>query len=197
MCEVRQASSSAASAQQVLDTLSLENCDELKVRLMCFQRRYRTFDGTCNNLCNITNGAANQPHQRFPGLNPPTEYEQPGFRPRRLSSLMPPNGIEVPLPNAREVSNTVFQNTTTNRGGPPDFTHLTMTWGQFVDHDVTLTVLTPNVDCGINDAPCVINIESCTGIDIEPDQRLAFNESAQCIPLVRSARNAYGEQVIM
>ena len=190
-------SSSAASAQQVLDTLKMENCDELKVRLLCLKRCYRTFDGTCNNLCNTTNGAANEPHQRFPGLNPPTEYDQPGFQPRRLSVVMPPDGREILLENPRTISNTVFLNTTANNGGPPDFTHLTMTWGQFIDHDVTLTALTPGVECGSNNAPCVIDINNCVGIDIEDGQNLAFNESAQCIPLSRSVRNAYGNQVIM
>ena len=200
VCEVRQVSSSAAAAQQVLNTLQLTNCDDLKVRLACFQRRYRTFDGTCNNLCNTTNGATNQPHQRFPGLNPPTEYQTqtPDFLPRSRSSTMPPDGRIILLPNARTVSNQVFVNSTGNKGGiEPDFTHLTMTWGQFIDHDVTLTELTPGVNCGINDAPCPAVDGNCIGITIEEGQNLAFNQSAQCIPLARSFRDADGNQVIM
>ena len=195
VCEVRQASSSAAAAQQVLDTLQLTNCDDLKLRLACLQRRYRSLNGDCNNLCNITNGATNQPHQRFPGLNPTTEYDSPDFLPRSRSSTMPPDGRVILLPNARTLSNQVFVSGTGNQGGPPNFTHLTMTWGQFIDHDVTLTQLTPNVECGINNAPCPPVDGNCNAITIENGQKLAFNQSAQCIPMVRSLRDANGNQV--
>ena len=197
MCEVRQASSSAAAAQQVLETLSLGNCDELKVRLACLQRRYRTFDGTCNNLCKITRGAADEPLRRLPNLEPPTAYETLDFQPRKLAA----DGNE--LSNARRISRAVFRATTGNlNSSAPDFTHLTMTWGQFLDHDITLTELAPlpvGVDCGVNNEPCIRNIPECNGIDISqsnPDDRLRFNQSAQCIPFRRSFVNHAGEQVI-
>ena len=197
MCEVRQASSSAAAAQQVLDTLSLKNCDELKVRLLCLKRCYRTFDGTCNNLCNITRGAANEPLRRLPNLEPPTAYEEPGFQPRRLAA----DGTD--LPNARRISRAVFRANTGNlNGSAPDFTHMTMTWGQFLDHDITLTELTPlpnGVDCGVNNEPCIRNRPECFGIDISqsnPDDRLRNNQSARCIPLSRSFVSPAGDQVI-
>ena len=194
---MRQASSSAAAAQQVLDTLQLTNCDDLKVRLACFQRRYRTFNGDCNNLCNITRGATNEPLRRLPNLEPPTDYEQPGFQPRRLAA----DGSD--LSNARRISRAVFRANTGNlNGSAPDFTHITMTWGQFLDHDITLTELTPlpaGVDCGVNNEPCIRDRPECIGIDISqanPDDRLRFNQSALCIPVRRSFVNPAGQQVI-
>lgn len=173
----------------------MQNCDELKVRLACLHRPYRTFDGTCNNLCNITLGAANQPLRRFNNLVPQTAYE-PGFLPRRLAS----NGNN--LPNARRVSRVTFRANNGNlNGSAPDFTHVTMTWGQFLDHDVTLTEfaeLPEGASCGGNNEPCVRNISECFGIDItrSPDDRLRNNQSAVCIPLRRSL-NTQGQQVII
>ncbi|XP_067034802.1 uncharacterized protein [Acropora muricata] len=42
-----------------------------------------------------------------------------------------------------------------NRPRTPKGTHLVMTWGQFLVHDVTLTELTDeHVNCGTNAQPC-------------------------------------------
>lgn len=186
---VRQAASSAAAASQVLETLQQTNCNPLKVRLACFQRSFRTFDGTCNNLCNTTLGAADRLLRRLPTLAQPTDYE-PNFQPRRVAA----DGVSD-LPNARRVSRTVFRSNNGNLNQTaPNFTHMTMTWGQFIDHDITLTELTPGVECGTNNEPCVQR-PGCFGIDIErvADQ-LSSNTSAQCIPLRRSL-NLQGEQV--
>ncbi|CAH3188433.1 unnamed protein product, partial [Porites lobata] len=104
---------------------------------------YRTIDGTCNNLCRIKQGAASTPLRRFL----PSEYadeEQP-----RNESV-----TGHPLPNTRRVSVEIFQALNGDEFGiRPIFTHVTMTWGQFIDHDVTLTELTPNVECGNNTTP--------------------------------------------
>ena len=185
--EVRQASSSAAAADQVLQTLQLSNCDNLKVRLACFQRKYRTIDGTCNNLCNITRGAANRPLRRLL----PNAYQQPGNQPRSQSVVQGKS-----LSNVRFISRRVFDvnNTADINRTVPDFTHLTMTWGQFLDHDITLTELTQGVECGINNETCSQNPD-CVNIDIPVGEELQFNQTAKCIPLPRSLRNENGEQV--
>ncbi|XP_078362045.1 peroxidasin homolog [Oculina patagonica] len=179
---------SSSSAQQVLDTLNLPNCDPLKLRLACLKRKFRTFDGTCNNLCNITRGAVGQPHVRFEGLGP--AYEQPGDKPRLFSTDI------GQLPNARKVSFKVFRNL--NRTA--DFTHLVMTWGQFLDHDLTLTELTPlgeGVSCGTNTGPCldVNDNPDCISIPIQPANELRGNPAATCIPFSRSLRDENGEQL--
>lgn len=185
---LHQVSCSEDAAQLVLDTLALENCDPLKLRMACLLNPYRSIDGTCNNLCNISRGSIQQPLRRFPGLNPPTQFEGENL-PRRLAE----SGNE--LPNARKVSRTVFRSNTGNENGPPDQSHMVMTWGQFLDHDVTLTELIEGVDCGGNNEPCVRNISACFGIDILNGNQLQFNPEAQCIPLRRSRVSPTGEQV--
>ena len=200
--------SSNAAAKLTLATLSKEDgCDDLKKRLSCLSSRYRTFDGSCNNLCNITLGMTGRPLIRFPRLIKPTAYEGDNFAPREFSLAVVEKAgfptIRTPLPNARKVSFTVFESGEGDLNNiPPEFTHLTMTWGQFVDHDVTLTELAElpeGVSCGTNTAPCPIpsgNQIDCFGINIHlPQFALEGLPTAQCIPLRRSARTLDGQQV--
>lgn len=206
--EARRVLSSNAAAKLTLATLSKEDgCDDLKKRLSCLSSRYRTFDGSCNNLCNITLGMTGRPLIRFPRLIKPTAYEGDNFAPREFSlAVVEKPGfptIRTPLPNARKVSFTVFESGEGDLNNiPPEFTHLTMTWGQFVDHDVTLTELAElpeGVSCGTNTAPCPIpsgNQIDCFGINIHlPQFALEGLPTAQCIPLRRSARTLDGQQL--
>ena len=185
VCEVHQ-SSSSNSAQLVLDTLNQANCDPQG--LACFKRWYRTFDGTCNNLCNVAQGSAGSPFVRFV---PPAFQNDQG---PRFASVVQPYLLE----NARTISNTVFLSTSENAGAAPNFTHMTMAWGSFIDHDFTLTASNQTEGCGTNNEPCPTN-PGCVSISISqanPDDRLRNNLSAQCIPLSRSAQ-MYGEQVCL
>ena len=70
---------------------------------------------------------------------------------------------------------------------------MTMTWGQFLDHDLTLTEANETLDCGVNNEPCPQR-EGCIGITILRDDELLRNRGAQCIPLGRSAIKE-GQQV--
>ena len=140
---------------------------------------------------------------RFPNLFRPTAYDNPvTFTARQTSAAV--SFRSIPLPNARNVSVQVFDSSEADATGAPDFTHLTMTWGQFLDHDVTLTELTPlpeNVTCGTNEAACVVDGQNCIGVDIihpspfGPSQKLGGLPTAKCIPLRRSTRTPEGEQV--
>lgn len=189
MYEVHQASSAIAAARDFLNTLKLPKCDEFKRRQACAQIPYRTFDGTCNNLCNTDRGAIFRPFRRLQALGRTTAYEQPGFRPRRLSAI---SGKQ--LPNARSVSCNVFRVTNRNYNGKlTNFTHLVMTWGQFLDHDITLTEMEGS-DCGTNANACRQS-PGCIGIDILSGEGLRANRSFKCIPLRRSFRNLQGQQV--
>ena len=182
-------SSSANSVQLVLNTLNQANCDPLKQRLACLKRMYRTFDGTCNNLCNITQGSAGSTFVRFV---PPAFQNGQG---PRIASVVSPFLLE----NARTISNTVFLGTSENAVAAPNFTHMTMAWGSFIDHDFTLTVSNQTEGCGTNNEPCPTDNPGCVSIPISqanPDDRLRFNQSVQCIPLSRSAQK-YGEQVCL
>lgn len=148
-------------------------------------------DGTCNNLCNITTGASFTPHVRFG----PTAYE-PVFQPRQFS-LFEPVGGRLPLPNARKVSKAVFS----SKEEEAAFTHVTMTWGQFMDHDLTLTEfdvdVNPQVDCGGPLVPCpsLASNPNCFGVNITTGNNLFSDTAVKCTPLARSEQNDYGEQV--
>ncbi|XP_069978463.1 chorion peroxidase-like [Penaeus vannamei] len=97
------------------------NCDRFS--------RYRSADGTCNNLKNPTWGATFTPHRRFAGQ----DYGD------GVSSLRKATAGDA-LPNARLVSLAV-----SSRPGPPStsFSYLHLSFGQFLDHDLVLTPLVP------------------------------------------------------
>lgn len=184
--EVRQ-SSSSTSAELLFATLKQANCDSFKQGVACFKRWFRTFDGTCNNLCKIAQGSAGSKFVRFV---PPAFQNGQG---PRLASVVQPYLLE----NARTISNTVFLSTSENAGAAPNFTHMTMAWGSFIDHDFTLTASNQTQGCGTNNEQCPTNNPGCVSISISqanPDDRLKNNLSAQCIPLSRSAQKQ-GEQV--
>ena len=172
----------------MLDTLSLTNCEvSLDRRLLCLKHgKYRTFDGTCNNLCNITTGAAFTPHRRFV----PSGYDGDNFEPRQFSSL----GTRFPLPNTRQVSKKVFASAEIQG----NFTHIVMTFGQFLAHDVSLTAESTNpTDCGVSEYPCPSLSEKpdCIGVNITSGNNLLGDPDARCTPLIRSKRDENGNQV--
>ena len=167
----------------------MSNCDSLAKRSACARIQYRTFDGTCNNLCLTDRGATFRPLRRLQSLKQTTAYEPPGFGPRRSSVIKGRT-----LPNARSVSVNVFRATDRDLNNKrPSFTHLVMAWGVFLDHDITLTEM-ENVMCGTNTNACPRR-PGCIGIDILRGQGLRADRSFKCIPLRRSSRNRSGQQV--
>ena len=90
--------------------------------------RYRTTEGICNNLDNPHWGAAMNAHHRFL----PPDYADGVSAPRISVS-------GFPLPNPRKVSTTIHKD-----DGFHDHavTIMMVAWGQFMDHDITLTAET-------------------------------------------------------
>lgn len=88
---------------------------------------YRTIDGLSNNLTNFEYGST---HQAFLRLTP---YDY-------ADGLSSPSGVS--RPSAREISNVVFDqiDSAPNTQSASDLFWL---WGQFLDHDITLT---PTID---------------------------------------------------
>ncbi|XP_045583394.2 salivary peroxidase/catechol oxidase isoform X2 [Procambarus clarkii] len=84
--------------------------------------KYRTADGSCNNLANPTWGMSNTPNQRI--LSP--TYDDGVHEPRSRSA----DGS--PLPNPRQISNNVLLDV-----NQPDelYTSSLMQWAQFIDHE--------------------------------------------------------------
>jgi len=87
----------------------------------------RSYDGSGNNPLHSEWGAAHQPHARRLAA----AYFQPTYAETRESPQ---------IPGARALSNSVFGRTGSSHGGvDARVSELLMAWGQFVDHDVTLT----------------------------------------------------------
>ena len=111
--------------------------------------KYRSFDGSCNNLKNTAigrffyisfyreqsfAGSKNSPYARF---LPPAYGDF--FLPRGVTNYSKETGYESSLPSPREISDSIMgegiQDETESRVN----THMLMQWGQFVDHDIIST----------------------------------------------------------
>ncbi|XP_064480134.1 chorion peroxidase-like [Ornithodoros turicata] len=90
----------------------------------CTVERYRTMDGRCNNIKNPSWGVTNTPFVRFL----PPVYNDGIEGPRRAK-----DGAE--LTRARVVSNFVHKD---HDRPNQQLSILVMSWGQFIDHDLTL-----------------------------------------------------------
>jgi len=132
--------------------------------------RYRTISGVCNNLENPTWGTPGTGLRR---LLPPL-YEDGRNEPRG-------GHFERTLPNPRWIS----QRNHPDRDLPDTrYTHMVMQFGQFLDHDISLTPKNEEVDCCAgqqNDPVCFV---------IPIPERDSFyswvNLTATCLNFVRS-----------
>ena len=96
----------------------------------CYHKKYRTFDGTCNNLKEPMRGASYIPLRRLL----PAQYDDGLMQPIGFDKEKRPNGRA--LPSARLVSTKVLTTGTVT----PDtrHSHMLMQWGQFLDHDLSM-----------------------------------------------------------
>lgn len=120
----------------------------LKPSVNCEQTKYRTLTGFCNNLQYQSWGSSRSAMVRF--LAP--DYYDSISLPRRAYD-------GSPLPSARVVSFVVHQD-------PPEYdryhTMLSVVWGQFIDHDMTLAAQATD-EMGPNSLDC------CKSEDAHPD----------------------------
>ncbi|OQV25520.1 Chorion peroxidase [Hypsibius exemplaris] len=142
---------------------------------ICAQTKYRTFDGTCNNIAFPDAGATDSVLTRM--LKP--DYADSMSAPRIAK------GID-PLPSPRIVSKHV--------GGNADVpsttvTHMFMQFGQFIDHDITNTARMTGVD-GATPTCCVTGNATldpaCFPISVPNDDPLSVVLSQTCIEFIRS-----------
>ncbi|XP_068119933.1 peroxidasin homolog isoform X2 [Hyperolius riggenbachi] len=151
------------------------NCSDI-----CFHQRYRTYDGTCNNLRHPLWGASLTAFQRL--LKP---AYQNGFNlPRGMGSSDESGALPLPLP--RLVSTTMIGTETIT----PDaqYTHMLMQWGQFLDHDLDQTIPALSMSRFSDAAPCsqvCTNDPPCFPISMpEKDPRAS---SGHCMFFARSS----------
>ncbi|XP_076048609.1 salivary peroxidase/catechol oxidase-like [Oratosquilla oratoria] len=138
--------------------------------------RYRTIDGTCNNLDNTDQGKSNRRMGRF---HPPV-YEDVVGAPRLT-------GISgAPLPNPRDVSLALHTSSSNERESLISL--LVMQWGQFLDHDL---IHIPEAEkdgggpldcCGVDRGNPL-----CFPIDtLNPEDALSRAHNRNCIQFARS-----------
>ena len=146
--------------------------------------RYRRIDGTCNNLDNPFLGAADTALVRLI----PSQYEDGisslrGDIQNKEGSIFDTTAFQPPNPSARHVSQTVVRNVTMNE----DLTHILMQWGQFIDHDLSLS---PELegDCAEMAHDCEFS-DVCRPIrvtDRDPVFGLYTSNNGTCIAFSRS-----------
>ena len=128
--------------------------------------RYRTFDGTCNNLFNPLQGAAGTPSRRLL----PAYYEDDAGRPAGINQIELGNYFSGRWPSPRYISQNLVKNVTRSPMNV-DLTHMFMQWGQFLDHDIDLQP-EMEVECG-----CELT-EECIPMHVHPDDPV-FGTSSQ------------------
>ncbi|XP_038056702.1 peroxidasin homolog isoform X2 [Patiria miniata] len=151
------------------------NCSDI-----CYHRKYRTHDGTCNNLQNPEWGASLTPFRRLlrpiyeNGFNTPVGWNQ--------SHLY--NGH--PKPSVRKVSLEVMSTATVTNSDK--FSHMLMQWGQFLDHDMDFTVTSlsrARFSDGVECKDTCENQPPCFPINVpDDDPRI---RRMQCMEFTRSS----------
>lgn len=127
--------STVASANRLSDIIEELNCSMPTADCSDteYHSRYRTFDGTCNNLDNPLWGAATTPYTRkldpiyydVNGLSDPAGFPDQPYTPE--------------LPSPHRVSKEFIIHVTEASGNKNRYSHMMMQWGQFLDHDLSFT----------------------------------------------------------
>ena len=145
----------------------------------CFHRRYRSYDGTCNNLDHPLWGASEVPFKRL---------QQPAYE----DGLGLPVGWGGGKPSARNISQKLLS--TQEVTSHTNYTHMLMQVGQFLDHDLDLAPITPSdiaFDSSIYSPNRLVKCEDicennapCFPIPVPKDDRRLQRE---CLSFTRSS----------
>ncbi|XP_046631114.1 peroxidase-like [Daphnia pulicaria] len=156
------------------------HCDPTLVNKKCRpEDKFRTLDGTCNNLHAPEKGATMQPFRR---ILPPV-YDD-GFSSPRTKSVV---GSDQPLLSAREVSRR-FTDSADHVAVETKLSMLFLTWGQFLDHDMTNTGSSKGENgsaitcCGQRKQH-----PECFPIHVENNDPFYADKGVRCLDFVRSA----------
>ena len=143
--------------------------------------KFRMIDSTCNNLKNPLQGASNTAFRRLL----PAEYEDGISLPVGYDQQVNGDPFVGPWPSARKVSKEVFSDSPVVS---TQMNHLTMTWGQFVDHDLDLF---GEFDTSLCEESCDLEqtFPFCYPIKVEADDKvfgMGGPNKGKCMPLTRS-----------
>ncbi|KAK3549951.1 hypothetical protein QTP86_016857 [Hemibagrus guttatus] len=146
--------------------------------------KYRTANSVCNNERNTLQGASNIAFTRWlPPVYEDNISEPQGWNPARLYN-------NVVLPLVRLVSNRIFNTQDQNVVGDNEYTLLITFFGQWNDHDLSFTPMSPSIRSfsnGINCDDSCERSEPCFPIQIpRGDPRLPSGPNS-CLPVFRSS----------
>uniref|UniRef100_A0A2M4ABL8 Putative peroxidase n=1 Tax=Anopheles triannulatus TaxID=58253 RepID=A0A2M4ABL8_9DIPT len=135
--------------------------------------RYRTFDGTCNNLQNPSWGAANTAYGRLIAA----DYGDGVKSPRKAT-----NGAD--LPSARIVSNKLFSDANVL---DPAYTLINMQFGQIVAHDMGFTSgAVDTLPCCGGGQPAPNPDRRCLPIPVPSDDPVMGSAGIKCLDFLRT-----------
>jgi peroxidase len=151
-------------------------CPPFLMTPKCEVQRYRSIEGICNNLDHPHWGAAMNGHHRFL----PPDYADGISAPRAAT-----NGY--PLPSPRSISSKLHKDE-----GFHDHavTILLVAWGQFIDHDITLTAETKDPRTDKTPKCCDGGFDgshpNCLPIEIPSNDQFYALHKRRCMNFVRS-----------
>ncbi|KAG8176700.1 hypothetical protein JTE90_003836 [Oedothorax gibbosus] len=146
-----------------------------RVGLCDASAKYRTADGTCNNLARPEWGSVGHCLRR---ILPPRYVGASGFRESVSGG---------PLPGARKLSLNVHAHLSRPRR---DLSHMFMFFGQFVDHEITqapISVITDDIDPIKCCEPGADQHPQCIPISVGEDDPFFAQFGTTCINMVRAA----------
>ena len=160
---------------QCIDPTELFNCSVSTIN------KFRTINGTCNNLLRPLIGASNTQFRRIL----PAQYEDGILVPVGHDQQVNGDPFAAPWPSARTVSRTVVRDLPRSSRV---LTHIFMLWGQFVDHDLDLFAEFETTEC---EESCDLEetCPFCFPIKVsllDPTFGLSRSNRGQCLPLTRS-----------
>lgn len=146
---------------------------------MCYHGKYRSFDGSCNNFAHAMWGASLTGFRRI--LYP--IYENGFSEPIGWNRELKYNGFT--LPSARLVSTSII--TTTKITEDVKITHMTMQWGQWLDHDLDHSLPPVSVQSwdGVDCKKTCDYAAPCFPIDVPPNDPRVSNR--RCIDFIRTS----------
>ncbi|NP_001388741.1 myeloperoxidase isoform X1 [Rattus norvegicus] len=155
------------------------------------QDKYRTITGHCNNRRSPTLGASNRAFVRWL----PAEYEDGISLPFGWTPKVNRSGFKVPL--ARQVSNAIVRFPNDQLTKDQERALMFMQWGQFLDHDITLTpepATRFSFLTGLNCETSCLQQQPCFPLKIPPNDPRIKNQK-DCIPFFRSCPACTGSNI--
>ena len=160
---------------ECIDPTEMYNCSVPTIN------KFRTIDGTCNNLLRPLQGASNTEFKRIL----PSQYEDGILVPIGHDQQINDRPFAAPWPSARKVSRTVVRDLPRSS---TMVTHIFMLWGQFIDHDLDLFAEFETTEC---EESCEFEetCPFCSPIQVsntDPTFGLLGDNKGECLPLTRS-----------